>query len=316
MPGLAALMIVVPWIGCLPAGRGAGACACAVFTSVTCAWVSATALCVCCCCATSCCTICSSCATRASSSFSLAVSASAAPGASNATTTEIASKRRCVLAAGLRPAILWVAVMKSPPEGCAVRWLGQAGVGRVRVHGGRVDSPLVVARAALDEGLTQALRRCGTLAAIAEIPGGNHVRDPRAVSRSRRFRRRRGDQARRLRASLCRVRAGSGRLLGEGRRTPRLGPQAHADPRRQLRPQGFPHPLVRRRRTQCQRQLPRSPPRHARRQDRADLGIRRSGCAGAARELSRTAPARLQARQCAAQPRGRRRATASPSTCR
>ena len=44
--------------------------------------------------------------------------------------------------------------------------------------------------------------------------------------------------------------------------------------------------------------------------------VRRPGRAVAARELSRTAPARVQARQCAAQPRREARAIASPSTCR
>ena len=97
VPGLAAVMMVVPWIGCLPAGT-AGLAACAACTCVTCSWVVAIWVCCCCCDESSSCTCRSSSATRASSAFSLAVCANAIPGAIRATKSAAASGRRAMSA--------------------------------------------------------------------------------------------------------------------------------------------------------------------------------------------------------------------------
>ena len=75
-------MRVVRWTGFWPSGNGAG---CAALTSAMFAWASLTWACWACWVASNACTCASSWATRASSSFSLAVAATAMPGASSAT---------------------------------------------------------------------------------------------------------------------------------------------------------------------------------------------------------------------------------------
>src|SRR2546427_7648459 len=60
----------------------------------------------------------------------------------------------------------------------------------------------------------------------------------------------------------------SGWFLGQGRRTAGVDAQADEDQERQLRPVRLPHQVVRGWRAQCQRELPGSPAREARRQDR------------------------------------------------
>ena len=135
------------------------------------------------------------------------------------------------------------------------------------------------------------------------IDGGRHDAGKRHLSGPGRFRGGRQAQARRLRAPLRRIAARSAGVLGQGRRAPRLDAQADPGQGRQLRARRFPHPLVRRRRTQRQRQLPRPASGRARRQDRAAVRAGRPGAARAAHQLSRTACARVPARQRLAQPR-------------
>ncbi len=107
----------------------------------------------------------------------------------------------------------------------------------------------------------------------------------------------------RLRAAVRRIGRAAGRVLGPGRAAPGLDDAADAGQGHQLPARRLPHPLVRRRRAQRQRQLPRPPPGHARRQDRADLRARRPDPAGAAHQLPRAARARVPARQRAARAR-------------
>ena len=76
----------------------------------------------------------------------------------------------------------------------------------------------------------------------------------------------------------------------------RLDPSLHEGEGRQLRRPRLPHPLVPRRPAQRGGELPRSPPRRARRQDRDPVGRRRPD-AVAGRHLPRAVPPRLQARQ-------------------
>ena len=98
VPGAAPGVMVVTWIGCLPAGTvaTAGCCACTAFTAVTSVWAWLIWPCCCWVVDSSSCTWRSSSATRASSCFSLAVSANAMPGATSATSKQVASGLRMV----------------------------------------------------------------------------------------------------------------------------------------------------------------------------------------------------------------------------
>ncbi|MNV71753.1 hypothetical protein D3C71_1647910 [compost metagenome] len=99
VPGAAPGVMVVTWIGCLPAGTVAatGCCACTVRTAVTSVWAWLIWTCCCCWLFSSSWTWRSSSTTRASSAFSFAVSANAMPGAINATNMAAANGRRVVL---------------------------------------------------------------------------------------------------------------------------------------------------------------------------------------------------------------------------
>ena len=125
----------------------------------------------------------------------------------------------------------------------------------------------------------------------------------------------RGRQGRGLPGRRTRNRSAIPRLLGKGREAHRLVSLPDANQGRLLRPGGLPHPLVRGRRAQRLRQLPRPPAREARRQDRDPLGGRRPGRL-APRQLSRAArsASAASATRCASSACGR--ATASRSTCR
>ena len=127
VPGAAPGVMVVTWIGCLPAGTEAtGFCpACTVRTSVTACWVWLIWVCCCCCEDSSSWTWRSSSATRASSAFSLAVSANAMPGATRATNRQAAK--------GVRTAfnVRWL-MLPSLPSG---KVMPRVGHGRAETAG-------------------------------------------------------------------------------------------------------------------------------------------------------------------------------------